>query len=71
MEDDEIFDLAAGLSLIDVRGDDFGSVLLVGGRPIALNWCDCGGSVAQYLARAGPADCEQELQALRHTLAGH
>jgi hypothetical protein len=70
-EDGEVFDLVAGHSLIDVRGGGFDSVLLAGGRPIALNWCDCEGSVGQYLARAGRTDCESELRSLRHTLDGH
>ena|SRR5436190_8169648 len=67
----ETVDLTDGTGFIDVRGSGFDSMLLVDGRPIALNWCDCEGSVAQYLVRAGRTDCEQELQALRHTLEGH
>lgn len=69
-KDAEIFDLVDGHSLIDVRGSDFDSALLVGGQLIVLNWDDCGGTVAQYLARAGRTDCEQELQSLRQTLEG-
>src|SRR3954463_15310401 len=67
----EIFELVGGRSFIDVRGGGFDSALLVGGQPIVLNWCDCQGSVAQYLVRAGLTDCEQELHSLRHTLAGN
>lgn len=70
-EDTEIFELTSGQSLIDVRGDGFDQALLVGGQPIVFNWCDCEGSVAQYLARAGRTNCERELQSLRHTLAGN
>ena len=70
-EQTEIFDLATGHSLIDVRGGGFDSALSVGGRPIVFNWCDCEGSVGQYLARAGRIDCEKELRSLRHTLDGN
>ncbi len=45
----EVFELATGYSVIDVRGGEFDLALFVGGRPIALNWSDCEGSVAQYL----------------------
>ncbi len=66
----EIVDLAAdGRSVIDVRGSDFDSALLVDGQPIALIWSDCEGSIAQYMARAGTADCEDQLRALRFVLA--
>ncbi len=68
---DEFVDLANANGIIDVRGDDFGSVLLVEGNAIALNWCDCAGSVAQYMARAGAMDYEENLRALRYTLEGH
>jgi hypothetical protein len=67
----ETFQLDSGAALIDVRGGGFDIVLLIGGQPIALNWCDCGGSVAQYIARAGQANCEKELNSLRHTLSGN
>ncbi|MBP3959312.1 hypothetical protein J8F10_29050 [Gemmata sp. G18] len=70
-EQAEIIDLTASRSLIDVRGGGFDLALVMGGQPIALNWSDCEGSVAQYLARAGRTDCESELRSLRHTLAGH
>lgn len=67
----EIVDLADTQSLIDIRGGGFDSVLLVGGKPIALNWSDCEGSVAQYMARAGATDYEEKLQSLRRTLDGN
>ncbi len=38
-----------GKGLIDVRGGLSDTVLLVEGKPIALNWDDCQGSVGQYL----------------------
>lgn len=67
----ETIDLDDGLSLIDVRGGSFDSLLLVDGHPIALNWSDCQGSVGQYMARAGVTDCEDELRHLRHVLDGN
>jgi hypothetical protein len=70
-EVEEEYELVAGRSLIDVRGGGFDSVLLVGGRLIVLNWCNCAGSVEQYLARAGRADCESELRTLRYALEGN
>jgi uncharacterized protein (TIGR02996 family) len=42
-----------GSGLIDVRGEGEDTVLLVEGRPIALNWDDCEGSVGQYLVFTG------------------
>ncbi len=67
----EIVDLAGGRSVIDVRGSDFDSVLLVGGHPVVLAWSDCKGSIEQYMARAGTADCEDQLRALRFVLEGN
>jgi len=42
-----------GKGLIDVRGSDWDTALLVEGRPIALNWDDCEGSIGQYLVLTG------------------
>lgn len=67
----ELFELADGLSFIDVRGGADGSLLLVDGKPISLHWCDCEGSVAQYLVRAGSTDCENKLRMIRHVLDGN
>lgn len=68
--DGEKFELADAKGLIDVRGDDFDSMLFVDGRPIALNWSQCTPTVEQYLVRAGAADCEDRLRALRQVLEG-
>ena len=69
--DGEIIEIANAKGLIDVRGDDFDSMLLVDGKPIALNWPDCEGSVGQYIVRAGATDCEDRLRSLRHVLEGN
>jgi uncharacterized protein (TIGR02996 family) len=42
-----------GKGLIEVRGGGEDTVLLVEGRPIALNWPDCAGSVGQCLVFTG------------------
>ena len=42
-----------GKGLIEVRGGPEDTVLLVEGRPVALNWDDCQGSVGQYLVFTG------------------
>ena len=67
----ETAELVQSHSLIDVRGGGFDSLLLVGGKPIALNWCDCEGSVGQYMVRAGSTDCEKKLRSLRHLVEGN
>lgn len=46
--------LVDGKGLIEVRGDSE-TVLLVEGKPVALNWDDCAGSVGQYLVLTGHA----------------
>jgi uncharacterized protein (TIGR02996 family) len=42
-----------GKGLIEVRGGNSETVLLVEGKPVALNWDDCAGSVGQYLVFTG------------------
>jgi uncharacterized protein (TIGR02996 family) len=42
-----------GKGLIEVRGGQEETVLLVEGKPVALNWDDCQGSVGQYLVFTG------------------
>src|SRR5262245_32940250 len=50
----DLASVAAGKGLIDVRGGQGGETgLLVEGRPIALNWDDCQGSIGQYLVFTG------------------
>ncbi len=64
----EIVVLTDTHAVIDIRGGEFDSALLVQGKPIALNWSDCEGSVAQYMARAGATNYEENLGSLRHLL---
>lgn len=42
---------------LDVRGDDSGAALLIGGRTFALCWHDCHGSVGQQLVRETTPHC--------------
>ena len=63
--------LGKTLNLIDVRGCDFDTLILSRGEPLAINWNDGAGSVAQYLVRAGAPDFEDELASLRHALDGN
>jgi uncharacterized protein (TIGR02996 family) len=62
----ELLVVAAGKSLIDMRGGLFETALLVEGRPIALNWDDCRGSVGQYLVFTG-----HTCYSSHHKLAAH
>lgn len=60
-----------GLSFFDIRGDGFDTMLFVNGQPIGMNWYDCGGSIAQYLVRAGVANRNAKLAHLRYLVAGN
>lgn len=48
----DLLTVADGKGLIEVRGRSE-AVLLVEGKPIALNWCDLKGSVGQYVLFTG------------------
>lgn len=63
--------LTKSLNLIDIRGRGFETLIFSRGKPIAINWHDCAGSVAQYLVRAGVSDYSIDLANLRHLLAGN
>lgn len=67
----ETITLTNGPSFFDIRGDGFDTMLLIDGHPIAMNWCDCGGSIAQYLIRAGVANRNEKLTRLRYLVAGN
>ena len=76
ISDNEFVDLTytsrVPYGIIDVRGRDFDSALLVAGKAIALNWMsDPVGHLGQYLVRAGRTNYESKLAALRHTLEGN
>lgn len=57
-----------GRGVLDVRGDDFDTALLVGGHIVAYQWCDCQGSVGQYLVRSTSIDSAAAVLAFRHSV---
>jgi hypothetical protein len=63
--------VANGEGIIDVRGDDFESGLLVEGQPVVLHWSDCAGSVGQLLVRSRDTQgLSDRLRQLRHFAGG-
>lgn len=65
----EKYFLENGYGSIDLKGDDFDSVISFLGKPYALNWCDCEGSVGQYLVRTGIKGYKKDLRQLRMILS--
>jgi uncharacterized protein (TIGR02996 family) len=59
-----------GKGLLEVRGQDE-TVLLVEGRPVALNWHDCCGSVGQYLVHTGHTCGSDYVRQLGKFVAGN
>jgi uncharacterized protein (TIGR02996 family) len=59
-----------GKGLIEVRGGEAETVLLVEGRPVALNWDDCEGSVGQYLVFTGHTRGRDYARELAELVAG-
>jgi len=58
-----------GIGAICVKGDSFDCSIHFSGHPYAINWSDCGGSVAQYLARVGTRNTGVDLAQARHAVA--
>lgn len=65
----EIYFLESGYGSIDLKGDDFDCIISFRGKPYAINWCDCEGSVGQYLVRTGVKGYKKDLRQLRRVLA--
>lgn len=65
----DLVTVSEGKGLIEVRGQSE-TVLLVEGRPIALNWDDCQGSVGQYLVFTGHARGADYARQLTEFVAG-
>lgn len=61
--------VARGGSVLDVRGNDFDTALLVGGRIWAYQWCDCQGSIGQHLIRATSSDPASAIVNFRRSVA--
>jgi uncharacterized protein (TIGR02996 family) len=62
--------LTDGKGLIEVLGDQDDTALLVEGKPVALNWNDCLGSVGQYLVFTGHTCGSDYVRQLRAFGAG-
>jgi uncharacterized protein (TIGR02996 family) len=62
--------LDEGKGLIEVRGGEEDTVLLVEGNPVALNWNDCCGSVGQYLVFTGHTCGSDYVRQLGEFVAG-
>jgi len=65
----ELVVLGEGKGLLEVRGQEE-TVLLVEGKPVALNWDDCQGSVGQYLVFTGHTCGSEYVRQLREFVAG-
>jgi uncharacterized protein (TIGR02996 family) len=66
----DLVSLSEGKGLIEVRGQAE-TVLLVEGKPVALNWDDCRGSVGQYLVFTGHPCRSDYVRQLREFVAGN
>src|SRR5262249_52726206 len=66
----DLVSLRDGKGLIEVRGGHEESVLLVEGKPVALNWDDCCGSVGQYLVFTGHTCGSEYARQLGEFVAG-
>jgi hypothetical protein len=67
--DAETVEVTSSQSLIDIRGgEEFDCALYVEGQPVAMNWYDCMGSIAQYLIRRHASNADRKLTALNHVL---
>lgn len=64
----ETYFLNGGSGSIDLKGGDFELILYFKGRPYAILWHDCAGSVAQYLVRTGIKAHKKEIAQMRHIL---
>lgn len=54
--------------IIDIIGDDFDCAVYIKNKPVAINWCDCEGSIGQYLLHIG-MDCseiENQLKSIQY-----
>jgi hypothetical protein len=67
----ERYTLQGGEGLFEIRGGGFDNGLLFRGTPVALLWCDCEGSVGQFLVRSRRSlDVSSEVRHLRHITDG-
>lgn len=66
----DLVSLEDGKGMIEVRGGEAETVLLVEGKPVALNLDDCAGSVGQYLVFTGHTCGSDYVRQLRGFVAG-
>ena len=66
MKRTEDYFLEGGYGSIDLKGNDFDCIIYFHGKPYALNWCDCSGSVGQILVRSGIKGYKKDLRQVRH-----
>lgn len=62
----EKYFLDNGYGSIDLKGDEFDCAIYFQGKPYAINWSDCEGSVGQYLVRTGIKGYEKDLKQIRY-----
>lgn len=64
----EKYFLDGGYGNIDLRGNDFDCAIYFQGKPYAINWSDCEGSVAQLLFRTGARGYKKDLRQIKYVL---
>lgn len=69
MGQSEIVEVGGTADGFELRGGEFDTMLLWAGAPVALNWCDCQGSVGQYLKACGRDESwDERLEAYRRAV---
>lgn len=64
----EAYYLESGYGSIDLKGDEFDCAIYFKGKPYAINWHDCAGSIGQYLVRTGIEGYRADLRQIRHII---
>ena len=68
----ETIELTDGLGLLELVGSDYDAALLLNNQPLAFNWCDCQGSIGQYLLNSQiERGFTEQLDELRWLLEGN
>lgn len=66
----EHYSLEDGLGFLEVQGNDFDTVLLYQGEPVAFSWSDCQGSIGQYLIRRSALNSAELMTEFQQLLQG-
>ncbi|QDS99237.1 hypothetical protein [Adhaeretor mobilis] len=67
----EEFEITGGNGILELQGDDFDTALLFNEKPVSMNWCDCHGSVGQYMLNCdNQIEAAERLAAIRTILSG-